>query len=75
MSLLGSRLGAAIWTAVKAQESYSPAISGPQDAAGLALWTAIATQIVTEITSNAQVEPGTFTTPSGGDVTGEGTVT
>lgn len=75
MSLDATRLGAAIWTAVKAQESYSPTISGPQDAAGLALWTAIATQIVTEITGNAQVEPGTFTTPSGGDVTGEGTVT
>lgn len=75
MSLDPSRLGAAIWTAVKAQESYSPAISGPQDAAGLALWTAIATQIVSEFTGNAEVEPGTFSTPSGGDVTGEGTIT
>lgn len=75
MSLDPSRLGAAIWTAVKAQNTYSPALTTPQDAQGLALWTAIATQIVTEITSNAEVEPGTFSTPSGGDVTGEGTIT
>lgn len=75
MSLLGSRLGAAIWTAVKAQESYSPAISGPQDAAGLALWTAIANQIVLEIVTNADVTPGTFTTATGGPVTGDGEVT
>lgn len=75
MSLNSDRLGSAIWTAVKSLESYSPAISGAQDAAGLALWQAVAAQIVTEFTGNALVEPGTFTTPTGGPVSGEGTIT
>ena len=49
----GSVLANAIWTAIKADTgaTYTPA----QDAAGLAKWTIIATEIINHITTNAQV--------------------
>lgn len=74
MSVLGTRLGTAIWTAVKAQETYNPPLTGPQDAKGLALWIAIATEITNEFVTNATITPDTFTTPSG-PVTGTGKLT
>lgn len=75
MSLLGSRLGAAIWTAVKATQSYSPAITPAQDAQGLAVWTAVANEIVTEITTNAVVPATGLIDGNSLPVTGSTTVT
>lgn len=69
-----TRLGTAIWTAVKAQESFSPSLSPADDAKGLALWIAIATQILLECTANAVITPDSFTTTAG-PVTGTGKFT
>ena len=73
MSLDKDRLGTAIWTTIKAQESNSPAISPAQDAAGLALWKSIAKEIIDEITGHAVVD-SSGADPQGGSVTSTGTV-
>lgn len=73
MSLDKDRLGSAIWTTIKAQESYSPAISPSQDAAGLALWKSIAKEILDEIKNNAVVD-STGADAQTGTVTSTGTV-
>lgn len=73
MSMLGTRLGTQIWTTIKALQTYSPAITPAQDAAGLALWQAIATDIVAEVTGHAVVT-ATGADPQGGSVDSTGTV-
>jgi hypothetical protein len=78
MALSGTRLGDAIWAAVKATTNYTPPDT-PTDNKGKAVWEAIANCIVSEITGHAEVEPGTFEAPPGGTypggaITGEGEI-
>jgi uncharacterized membrane protein YeiH len=80
MAMNGNNLGSALWTAVKGTQSFSPALTPAEDAAGLALWQAIGTALVTYIDANAVVTitsatatgvtSGTSTAP----VTGTGSV-
>ena len=83
--LSSTRLGAKLWTDVKALSSFSvsgaPALTTAQDAAGLAYWNAVAADIISELQTNAQVLPETLSvTPSNmlngaGTLTGSGLVT
>lgn len=80
MAMDKDRLGAAIWTAVKAQTSFGAELDATQDAKGLALWKAIANQILLEITGHAVVSsttstPGATAGPTTLPGTGTGAVT
>lgn len=83
MAMNKDTLGAAIWTALKATQTYSPALTVPQDAAGLLVWTKVADEIIKHVIANAVVSPGSMAiTPAnivaplgGGPCTGTGTVT
>lgn len=66
-----SNLGQAWWTRAKAYGGNVP-LTAPQEAAGLAFWTGLATDLITEL-GNAEVQPGSFVAPpGGGPVTGIG---
>lgn len=55
MARSGDDLGAAIWAAVKATQTFSPALSSADDAKGLALWKAIANAFYTYDNAHAVV--------------------
>jgi hypothetical protein len=79
MAMDKDRLGQNIWTFVKTQTSFGAALTAPLDAAGLALWTGIADEIIKEIQNHAVVTSTTSTpgAQSGGDTlpgTATGTV-
>jgi hypothetical protein len=61
MAMDKDRLGAAYWSRVKALHgAYSPSLTGAQDAAGLALWTAIADETIKEIVAHADILVNVF---------------
>lgn len=76
----GDDLGAAIWTAIKATQNFTPAISEADDAKGLAVWQAFGNAFYTYDNANTVVNPGTMNNPVGQAVevdtgTGEGATT
>lgn len=77
------RLGAAFWNKVKnVGGPFTPAIGSAQNAQGLALWTAIAEELINEIKTNGVIDlsngdveilPGTFKDSLSAPITGKGT--
>lgn len=80
MAMDKSVLGAALWNRVKSTQSFAPALTSDQDAAGLALWTDIADELINHIKANAvvtvtsAVATGVTSGPSTAPVTGTGVV-
>lgn len=72
MALDPTRMGDAMATAVDAVGIVAG--TPVTDAQRKAIWEGVATAIIAEFTANAMVNPGSFTTPTGGPVTGEGTI-
>ena len=66
MARSGNSLGSAIWTAIKASQTYNPALSSAADAAGLALWQAFGNAFYTYDSANTIV---TSTIPADSIVT------
>ncbi len=60
----GSALGDAIWAAIKAIANDNP--TPAEDAKGKLLWEAVGNQIVSHITTNAQVLSGIPVSTTGG---------
>lgn len=72
MALDPNRLGTAMAAAVDAVGIVAG--TPVTDAQRKAIWVGVAQAIVDEFTANAMVNPGSFATPTGGPVTGEGTI-
>lgn len=74
MAMNGNTLGDAIYAAVKAHLAWSPA--GADDAKAQQFWRIVGQQIVSHITSNAQVAVVSVSgVQTGGGVSGPGTGT
>jgi hypothetical protein len=65
MARNGDALGTAIWTAIKATQTFSPALSSEDDAKGLAVWQAFGNAFYTYDNANTVVLPNTMNNPSG----------
>lgn len=71
MAMDKTRLGSALWTAVKAVQPTAPP-SLTEDAKGLAVWTDVADQIIQEVIANSVVTITTFSATAPGIQTGSG---